>query len=409
MAAATERGGVVTVRRESLPRPYWMQWSASLISNLGDGVNFVAMPLLALSLTSDERLLALVSMATFVPWLVVALPIGVLVDRIDRRMLMIVANIVRVVLFAVIATGATAGDVAIWSLFTVLLAIGVCEVAFDSSAQAFLPMLVADHQLPRANGLLFAAEVVAGSILGLAIGALLFDVDPGLPFAVDAVSFAVAGALLMTIRIGQPVTRTRLAPSGLRAAARWLWEQPVLRTLAIMFTITNLGLMLGQGVFAKYAAVELGLDSLGFGLLLAITAMGAATGGLIGARVIRRISLRNTVVAPYLAFGAAQIVIWLAPPAWVVGAAGFVMGLGITVWNVATITVRQRLIPGERFGRVNGVYRWLGAAASAAGIGLGGFIAHATNLRVPYLVGGLVTVAAAAVFGRSVLRGLADA
>jgi MFS family permease len=91
----------------------------------------------------------------------------------------------------------------------------------------------------------------------------------------------------------------------------------------------------------------------------------------------------------------------------VVGAAGFVMGAGITVWNVATITLRQRLIPQDRFGRVNSVYRWLGAAASTVGIAAGGLLAYATNLRMPYLVGGAITLAAAAVFARPVLAGLA--
>ncbi len=111
-------------------------------------------------------------------------------------------------------------------------------------------------------------------------------------------------------------------------------------------------------------------------------------------------------MAPYLAFGVAQIVIGTAPPSWVVGVAGFVMGFGITVWNVATVTVRQQLIPGERFGRVNGVYRWLGAAASAAGIALGGFLAYATSLRLPFIAGGVLTLLAAVVFARPVLRGL---
>lgn len=393
---------------KSLPRAYWRQWWASLISNLGDGVNFVAMPLLALSITDDERLLALVSVATFVPWLVIALPVGIVVDRLDRRRLMIGANLIRVGLFAVIAAQAVNGSSSIWWLVGLLVVIGACEVVFDSTAQAFLPMLVDPGQLPRANGFLFAAEIVAGSLAGLSIGALLFDLEAGLPFATNAASFAVAAALLLTIRVRRPppVAPASSPDAGLGAAIRWLRDHTLLRTLAVMFTVTNLGLMFGQGIFAKFAVVELGLDSLGFGLLLAITAMGAATGGLIGPRIVDAIGLRYSVVAPYLAFGVAQIVIGTAPPSWVVGVAGFVMGFGITVWNVATVTVRQQLIPGERFGRVNGVYRWLGAAASAAGIALGGFLAYATSLRLPFIAGGVLTLLAAVVFARPVLRGL---
>ncbi|MCB0966910.1 MAG: MFS transporter [Ilumatobacter sp.] len=397
--------------REQLPTAYWRQWWASLISNLGDGINFVAMPLLALSLTDDERLLSLTTVATFVPWLIIALPVGVVVDRVDRRLLMVSANLARVGLYALIAAWAIDGGISIWWLVGILLVIGACEVVFDSTAQAFVPMLVEPHQLARANGLLFTAEIVAGSIAGLAFGALLFDVDVGLPFAANALSFAVAAVLLLTIRLRR--APTAIVPRSaddrsLRSAIRWLGRHQLLRTLAVMFTITNLGLMLGQGIFAKFAVDELGLDSLGFGLLLAITAMGAATGGLVGPRIVAAIGLRNSVVAPYLAFGVAQIVIGFAPPPVVVGAAGFVMGFGITVWNVATITVRQRLIPGDQFGRVNGAYRFFGAAASATGIVAGGFVAYFVDLQAPFLLGGGITLAAAVVFAKPVLAGLAN-
>jgi MFS family permease len=395
----------------SLPPAYWRQWTASAISNLGDGVNFVAMPLLALSLTDDERLISLVAFATFLPWILLALPVGIVVDRLDRQHLMLLANLARVLLFAAIAVGAVTQNLSIWSLFALLVIVGSCEVLFDSSSQAFLPMLVAPRDLARANGLLFAAEIVAGSIAGLSIGALLFEVSPGLPFSSNAVSFAVAAVLILSIRATRvpPIDLSSPLEASLRSGLRWLIDHRLLRTLAAMFALTNLGLMFGQGVFVKYAVEELGLDSIEFGLLLAITAMGAASGGLIAHRIIDVVGLRKAVVVPYLVFGTAQLVIGLAPAAWIVAAAGFVLGFAITVWNVVTVTVRQRLIPGDRFGRVNGVYRWLGATASAVGVAAGGFVAYWTNLRAPYLIGGGITLIAAILFARPVLAGLRSA
>lgn len=392
----------------TLPAAYWRQWAASAISNLGDGINFVAMPLLALSLTDDERLISLVAFATFVPWIVLALPVGVIVDRLDRQRLMLLSNLARVLLFAGIAIGAVTDNLSIWSLFGLLVVVGSCEVLFDSSAQAFLPMLVEPPDLARANGLLFAAEIVAGSIAGLSIGALLFEVSPGLPFSSNAISFAVAALLILSIRGTRvpPIDLSTPLEASLQSGLRWLIDHRLLRTLAAMFALTNLGLMFGQGVFVKYAIDELGLDSFQFGLLLAITAMGAASGGLIAHRIIDAVGLRVAVVVPYLVFGAAQLVIGLATAAWMVGSAGFVLGFAITVWNVVTVTVRQRLIPGDRFGRVNGVYRWLGAGASALGVAVGGFVAYWTNLRAPYLIGGGITLVAAILFARPVLAGL---
>ena len=394
----------------SLPADYWKQWTASAISNLGDGINFVAMPLLALSLTDDERLLSLTVFATFVPWLVLALPIGVVVDRLSRRWLMIGANLVRLVLFAGIGLAAISGTLDIWVLLGLLVVIGSCEVLFDSTAQAFLPSLVQSNQLERANGFLFAAEVVAGSLAGLAIGALLFDASAGLPFTTNALSFAVAAGLISLIRPRRRITDLQpvLGDQRLRAGYDWLRGHRLLRTLAVMFAVTNLGLMFAQGIFVKYAIDELGLDGIEYGILLAITAMGAASGGLLAHRVVGRVGLRASVVAPYLVFGVAQLVIGVTSTVWLVAAAGFVLGAGITVWNVATITIRQREIPADRFGRVNAFYRWLGAAASAAGVAAGGFVAYATNVRVPFLVGGGITLVAAGLFARPVLANLRD-
>ena len=393
----------------SLPPAYWKQWAASAISNLGDGINFVAMPLLALSLTDDERLLSLTVFATFLPWLVLALPIGIVVDRVSRRHLMIAANIVRLIVFAGIGLAVTADSLDIWVLLGLLVVIGSCEVLFDSTAQAFLPSLVEPRQLERANGFLFAAEVVAGSLAGLAIGALLFDASPGLPFTTNALTFAFAASLIALIRPRRRAAApTVLGDQRLRAGFDWLRGHRLLRTLALMFAVTNLGLLFAQGIFVKYAVDELGLDGIEYGLLLAITAMGAASGGLVGHRIIATVGLRTGIVAPYLVFGVAQVIIGVTSTVWLVAAAGFVLGAGITVWNVATITVRQREIPADRFGRVNAFYRWLGAAASATGVAAGGFVAYATNVRVPFLVGGGITLVAAALFARPVLANLAD-
>jgi MFS family permease len=396
----------------SLPVAYWKQWAASAISNLGDGINFVAMPLLALSLTDDERLLSLTVFATFVPWLVLALPIGIVVDRVSRQRLMVSANLIRLVLFAGIGLAAIAESLDIWVLLAVLIVIGSCEVVFDSTAQAFLPTLVDASQLTRANGFLLAAEVVAGSLAGLAVGALLFDASPGLPFTTNALSFAVAAVLIASIRPrrrSKHATSPLLGDQRLRAGFAWLRQHRLLRTLALMFAFTNLGLMFGQGIFVKYAVEELGLDGVEYGILLAITAMGAASGGLVGHRVIARLGLRMSVVAPYLVFGVAQVVIGLASAAWMVAVAGFTLGAAITIWNIVTVTIRQREIPADRFGRVNAFYRWLGAAASATGVAAGGFVAYETDLRMPFLVGGAITLAAAILFARPVLANLHDA
>ncbi len=380
------------------------------MSNLGDGINFAALPLLAYSLTDDERLLSLTTFVTLVPWLVLALPVGVLVDHVDRRLLMVSANVARVGLFGVIAISAGTDIITVAALMSLLIGIGTCEVVFDSSAQAFLPMLVSSADLPRANGYLFAAEVVTGSILGLSIGAFLFSRAHALPFAVNAASFALAAILIASIKVERKTRPLDVSELGatMGSALRSLWDDRLLRLLAIMLTVTNFGLMFGHGIFVKYADVELGVTGFGYGLLLVATALGAAAAGVFGHRMISHLGTRWSIVVPYLAFGITQVLIGAVPVTAVVAVVGFVLGGSITLWNVVTVTIRQRLIEPSRFGRVNSVYRWLGTGAGAFGALVGGQLAYATNLRVPYLAAGGITLAALALFAAPLLRGTRD-
>jgi MFS family permease len=380
------------------------------VSNLGDGINFAALPLLAYSLTDDERLLSLTTFVTLVPWLALALPVGVLVDHADRRLLMVVANAARVGLFGVIAVTAGADIITVAALMSLLIGVGTCEVVFDSSAQAFLPTLVSGSDLPRANGYLFAAEVVTGSILGLSVGAFLFDRAHALPFAVNAASFAVAAILIASIKVERTTRPLDVGELGstIGSALRALWDDRLLRLLAIMLTVTNFGLMFGHGIFVKYADRELGVTGFGYGLLLVATALGAATAGVFGHRMISHLGTRWSIVMPYLAFGVTQLMLGAVPITAVVAVVGFVLGGSITLWNVVTVSIRQRLIEPSRFGRVNSVYRWLGTGAGAFGALVGGQLAYATNLRVPYIAAGVITLAALALFAAPLLRGTND-
>ena len=395
--------------RRQLPGSYWRQWSASAVSNLGDGINFAAMPLLALSITDDERLLSLTVFATLLPWLLLALPIGVAVDRFDRQVLMVGSNIARLALFALIAFAVVGDRLSIWGLLGLLLVIGACEVTFDSSAQAFLPMIVQPADLQRANGYLVGVEVVAGSLLGLSLGAFLFEGGRGVPFVVNAASFGIAAVLIASIRVtARPPQPPRgHDQGGLRVGVRWLLDDQLLRTLAAMLAVTNFGFMLGQGIFVKYAADELGVTGAGYGVLLAVTALGAVSAGVVGHRLARRLGTTLGIIVPFVVFGAGQIVLGTSPVTWVVAVTGFMLSGSVTLWNVVTVSLRQQLIPQHLFGRVNSVYRWVGTGASAFGALVGGQVAFHLGLRAPFLLAGTTTIAAFAFAAFPLLRGVA--
>jgi MFS family permease len=396
---------------QRLPRNFWRQFVASGVSNIGDGMVHAAAPLLTLTLTNDERLIAGVSFCAAIPWLVLSLPAGVYIDRFDRRKLMIAANVIRAVLFGLIAFSAATGTLSIWIFMAILIGVGCCEVIFDMSAQAFLPQIVPDHLLEKANGRLSSLELITNTFIGLPLGAWAFVLAIGVPFGVNAASFALAALLVASIRI--PSAKTPKANSeelrnsfkaDLTEGLQWLWSNKLIRTLAIMLGIANMTAMFGEAIFVKYAAVELGVTGRAYGFLLALTAIGSILGGLLGDKIAKRFGIAQSIVYSYFVFGFVGIIYFFMPYVWAVAIAASFMGLAGTTWNVVTVSLRQRVIPTELFGRVNSVYRFIGTGSIGIGALIGGQIAYSTNLRMPFLVAAIIGLGALAIGGPTLYR-----
>ena len=394
-----------------LPSNYWRQFVASGVSNIGDGMVHAAAPLLTLSLTSDERLIAGVSFSSMVPWLVLSLPAGVYIDRFDRRKLMVIANIIRAILFGMIAISAAVGSLSIWTFMVILIGVGCCEVIFDMSAQAFLPQIVPEHLLEKANGRLSSLELITNTFIGLPLGAWAFVAAVGVPFGVDAASFALAAALVASIRIPKKDAPRASAESqkptfmaDLKEGLAWLWKNRLIRTLAIMLGITNMTSMFGDAIFVKYAADELGVTGRAYGFLLALTAIGSILGGLLGDRIAKKLGVAQSIIYSYFVFGFVGIIYFFFPYVWAIAIAASLMGLAGTTWNVVTVSLRQRVIPSELFGRVNSVYRFIGTGSIGIGALIGGQIAYATNLRMPFIVAATICLGALAIGGPTLFR-----
>jgi MFS family permease len=372
-----------------------------------------AAPLLTLALTNDERLIAGVSFCAMIPWLVLSLPAGVYIDRFDRRKLMIAANIIRAVLFGIIAFSAATGTLSIWTFMAILIGVGCCEVIFDMSAQAFLPHIVPDHLLEKANGRLSSLELITNTFIGLPLGAWAFVIAVGVPFGVNAASFALAAMLVASIRIPSATkseTSDEEQPTSFKAdlveGLQWLWANKLIRTLAIMLGITNMTTMFGDAIFVKYAAVELGVTGRAYGFLLALTAVGSILGGLLGDKIANRLGIAQSIVYSYFVFGFVGFIYFFMPYVWSVAIAASFMGLAGTTWNVVTVSLRQRIIPTELFGRVNSVYRFIGTGSIGIGALIGGQIAYSTNLRMPFLVAAILGITALLIGGPVLFREL---
>jgi MFS family permease len=200
-----------------LPRRYWWLWTATVTSGAGDGATAAALPLLAVSLSRDPRLVAAVSTAASLPWLLFSLVAGALADRIDRRRLMWVAQAVQAAVVAVIACAAGAHLARIWLLCAAALLLGTAETVFDNAAQSVLPQVVDRNQLQRANAAQYAGQTVTERFVGPPVGGLLFAASVGLPFALDAVSFVVSAVLIVRLHL-----REHLRAAPLREQPRAL-------------------------------------------------------------------------------------------------------------------------------------------------------------------------------------------
>ncbi|HEV3289302.1 MAG TPA: MFS transporter [Streptosporangiaceae bacterium] len=376
-----------------LGRDYWRLWWANTISSTGDGAFVAALPLLAVTITRDPRLVAVVTAATFLPWLLLSLPAGAVVDRYDRAALMWRAQAVQAAVVAVVAILIVAHRADIEVLAVGGLLLGSAEVIFSNAAQSVLPALVPPDLLPKANGSQQVSLTVGESFLGPPVGSLLFAAAAALPFGLDAVSFAGSAALLAGLPrtngtredTKRPTIRAQIA-EGLR----WLAGHRLLRLVAVLLGIYNFANQMGQAILVLLATQVLHVSTRGYGLLLAASAVGSVVGGLANPVLTRRLGLLPSLILPAVAIAAAFVGLGLAPDPAVAAALLAVQGFSVTMWNVVTVSLRQRIVPRHLLGRVNSVYRMLGWGLMPVGALTGGFVAHAAGLRAPYIVAGLL-------------------
>ena len=376
---------------------FWKLWMSSGLSNLADGVFKIALPLMAIQLTQSPTLIAGLTVAATLPWLFFALTAGALADRVDRRKLMLWANLSRAVLPALLIAVILLDLGSIWALYVVALTVGVAETLYDTSAQSILPQIVNKDQLSRANGRLYAAELTANQFIGPPLGGLLVGVGVVAGFAVPAALWlaAVGGLLLVpgSFRIEREQKTT--LRFDIREGLRYLWNQKVLRTLAAMTGVVNFASSAAFAVLVLFAVgptSEMGLSEVGFGILLTTSAVGAFIGSFISesveAKLGRSKSLALCILGCALFVGAPA----LTNNPYILGPILLVGGILIVLWNVITVSLRQRIAPNRLLGRVNSAYRLLAWGTMPIGAAAGGVLSQWLGLQAMFGIMGVLTL-----------------
>jgi MFS family permease len=374
----------------------WL-WSASMLTNIGDGIALAAGPLLVASQTRDPFLVSLAFFCEFLPSLLLGSFAGVVVDRVDRRRIIVVVNLIRAVVLAVLATAIATGTVSIAVVLAALLLIGTAETFADLSANSLLPRLVPIVSLGLANARLQSAHLLVNQLIGPPIGAFLFVVGMAIPFATDAICFAFGAILVSRITTSAAPSRTDMevaASTGLASVwhdladgFRWLRSHPPMRTLALTIVAFNVTFGAAWSVLVLYAGDRLGMDSVGFGLLTTASAIGGIVGTTIYGRLERRFSLAGIMRGGLLIETATHLVFALTTSPAVALATMVVFGAHEVVWWTTSITVRQRAVPDELMGRVGGIYAVGLTGGIVVGTPIGGLLARSFGITAPFWFG----------------------
>jgi MFS family permease len=404
--------------------------TASGMTNLADGIAVVAWGWIASLLTRDALLVALVPVALRLPWALLALPAGLVTDRVDRRRLILGMDALRALAFlgAALALGlalplapAPAEGVSSPWLYACLLVaalvVGGAEVFRDNAAQTMLPALVPQDRLERANGQLWSAELLTNALIGPALGAFLIGLWLPLAFGLNAVAYGLAMLLVAGLagqfRAVRPDRRGWKAEIGEGFA--FLRAVPLLQTLAITTGFWNLFGNLILVALVLHAQENLGLSAQVYGLTLAGGAFGGILGSLMGERIAARLGPVRTMQAMMAVSGPSFLLMGLAPGPWTLGLAFAAMEFCSFVWNVVSVSTRQRLIPDALRGRVNSIYRllaWgmmpLGLVLSGVVVSLGELILpRGMALQLPFWAAGLGSLAVTLLVWRGIARGFA--
>jgi MFS family permease len=387
----------------ALPPAFRRLWAADALSTAGDGFTLVAAPLLMLTLTTNPILIAAAAAAPRLPWLLVGLASGALVDRVDQRLLLIWANSGQAVLMAVLVLSIWTDSASVPVVYLLLFLSGLGDTVVTIASTAIVPALVTRAQLSRANARLLSTRLVGGSLLARPIGAWLFTRGEGTPFAVDAVSFVAGLVLIVGLPRHPPVPADTIisaapaAPRRVRDGLQLLWDDPVLRVLALCIFVMNVTLCAVTAILVLVARDRLGLGPGGYGLLLAVLAVG----GLIGTAVVNPL-LARFGPAPLLKVGllieaGTHLSLALTHSRWVAGVTLLLFGVHSAVWSVLTASLRQHRISDDARGRVSAAYMVLSVGGAALGSVLGGVLVDALDLTAPMWFGFVVVTVVFAV------------
>jgi predicted MFS family arabinose efflux permease len=351
-------------------------WSGQVVSTLGSAASSIIYPLLILALTGSPAAAGIASALGSLPYLLFSLPAGALIDRWDRKRVMILCDIGRALTVFTVPVALWLDVLTVWQLYVAAFVEGTLFVFFNIAEVAALPRVVPTTQLPQAaaqNEAAFGAAHILGPSLGTALYQTL---GRAAPFLADAVSYLVSTVSLLFIRTEFRSSKAA-ATQDLRAeileGLRWLWRHRLIRYMAFLTGSLNL-VNAGAGLIVILLAKEMGASDVEIGLIFSIAGLGTVLGSLIGGQVQKRFAFGQAIM--FLIW--VEVVIFplyiVVPNFVLLGVVAALIFLVGPVYNVVQFSYRLALIPDALQGRVNSVFRLLAFGFMPLGAALSGFM-----------------------------------
>lgn len=363
--------------------------SSTVVNNAGDGVAIAAGPLLVASQTRDPFLVSMALLAEYLPMLLFGVIGGTAADRVDRRRMVVVVNLLRAVVLGVLVATIVTGTVNVTVVLVILFALGTAETFADSASSTLLPSLVRREDLGIANARMQGAFLLTNQLVAPPIGAFLFAAGMALPFAANAAAFALGALLISRVAVSAKVERAQ--PSSFRAdmveGIRWLVAHPPMRTLALTIFTFNVTFGAAWAVLVLYAGERLGMDEVGFGLLTTAIAVGGVVGTVSYGWLERHFSLADLMRVGLVIETVTHLSLALTTSAPIALVTMVVFGAHAFVWGTTSTVVRQRAVPNELMGRVGGVYRVAIVGGMVIGTPVGGLLASGYGVTAPFWFG----------------------
>ncbi len=366
------------------------------MSSLGDGLLVVALPLLAVRITAQPLLIAGIAVASGLPWLLLGLPAGALADRAERSLLVLLVDLLRAVVVAGLGLAVAFSRPTMVEIYAAAFLVGTGETVVTAATKAAVPLIAGPGELPRVNGQINAAETAGVEFAGPALGGFVFSLRAWLPFLGDAVSYLASAFLLerATAHLGpRPERPTTGIVADMRTGLAWFASNRRLRVLATIVSSFAFCQSAVLSVLVIYATRTLHLHGAAYGALLSVAAVGDVTASLLAGRIHGRLGPYVSILVAGTLAGGAYVLLGGTSHAYVAVVALAIEAAGSSLGNVTTLSLRQRLIPPERFGLVSNAFRMCVLGMVPVGALAGGVLTSALGTRPTFVVAGIAQLA----------------